>query len=808
MVKIKDYSTIEDASVDEEEVSDGYEYEEGIPDTAIIKDIPMKELLKASNVADLLDEKTLDDLAEQVVDSYKTDKASRSHREHSMTEAMNMALQLSEEKTFPWPNASNVIFPIITEAAITFGARAYPAIVRGDRIALGKVIGSDKGQPALDQMGQKIPILDEQGKRQPDPDNEGMPLFQMAGAGQKKKRAKRIADYMNYQLMEEIEGWEEDTDKLLTALPITGNMYRKIYFNTELQRPETSLVYPRHLIVNYKAKSLARAPRITEEVELYPYEIMERILNKTFLDFKFHVANEEDAPLSDTDQAAGLQADYDNPHLFLQQCRKLDLDGDGYPEPYIITVHKDKTKTVRIKANFDKDGITRNKDEQISKIKCEEYYVKYGFIPSPDGSFYDLGWGELLLSLSKTINATLNKMIDAGTLATTSQGFIARGFKVRGGDKRFKPAEFKVADTRGVPLREGIFQMQHPEPSNVLFQLLGLLIESAKSIASLKEVLAGEQIANQSGIAALTLIEQGLTGFKSIYKRVYRSVKEELRLLYRLNSLYLNEQEYFRVMDEEQAVARADFDLKSVDVMPAADPTIVTDMQRMAKAQFLDGYRDDPYFEPKKLRQKIFEYIGEDSEELIVDAPPTPEDPMIEIQKMVTQIEGLKAENQAKGLEMKAQKDAQEIQLKSAQAEHQANINQMQADSKAQADQMAIAIKTQEAQIKMEAQVHELELKRAEMSGKDAKTAAEVEKINAQILEIYAKIELAKQQAITTANEKQEKKESEKSEKAENQENMGAAIKPLAEAVKSLKSDKKKLEIKKHSDGSITGSIE
>ncbi len=611
-----------------------YEYEKSLRDDDVSEDIDINELINSPNIAEILDEDALTKLALDVIQTYEMDKNSRSHREKSMDEAMNMALQIQQEKTFPWPGASSVTYPLITESAITFAARAYPAIVRSEKIARGKVIGSDKGmpQPVIDPMTGQAAI---------DP-NTGQPAIQMVGAGEKKKRATRVADYMNYQLMEEIEGWEEDTDKLLTALPITGNMFRKIYHNAELERPECCLVYPRHLIVNYKAKNLQRAPRITEEVELYPHEIIERIRSGTYVDFEFDAANTQDSDLSDRDRSAELQSDWNNPHLFLQQYRKIDLDGDGYPEPYIVTVHKDKAKVVRIKANYHEDGIKKNKKGEIAKIKCEEYYIKYGFIPSPDGAFYDLGWGELLLSLNKTINATLNRLMDAGILANTSQGFLGRGVKVKGGESRFKPGEFKTVDTRGIPLKDSFVQIQHPEPSMVMFQLLGLLIESAKSLGSLKDVMAGEQVANQSGITALTLLEQGLTGFKSIYKRVYRSIKQELKLLYRVNSLYMDEEHYFTVMDEEQAVAKKDFDGKTVDVAPAADPTIVTDMQRMAKAQFLNDYREDPYFDGVKLREKIFDYMGEDSEGLIVRPPPPPEDPNVAFVK----VEQMKVENQ------------------------------------------------------------------------------------------------------------------------------------------------------------------
>ncbi len=707
----KNYNTPEDDSDGVIKVSKSdYDYQDALPDDQIEDDIDINELIDSNNIVEILNEELLTKLAIDVIQTYEMDKSSRSHREKPMSEAMNMALQIAEEKTFPWTGASSVIYPLISESAITFAARAYAAIVRGDKIVIGKVVGSDKGT--------QQPVIDATGNMVIDP-NTGQPAMQVVGAGEKKKRATRVADYMNYQLMEEIEGWEDDTDKLLTALPVTGNMFRKMYHNAELGRPEESLVYPAHLIVNYKAKSLARAPRITEEIELYPHEIIERIRSGTYIDFKFDSANTQDSELSERDSSAELQSDWNNPHLFLQQYRKIDLDGDGYPEPYIVTVHKDKSQVVRIKANYHEDGIKKNKKNQIYKIKCEEYYVKYGFIPSPDGSIYDLGFGELLLSLNKTINATINRLMDAGILSSTSQGFLARGIKVKGGESRFKPGEFKSVDTRGMSLKDAFVQIQHTEPSAVLFQLLGLLIESGKSLGSLRDVLSGEQVANQSGITALTVLEQGLTAFKSIYKRVYRSIKQEAKLLYRINSIYMDEEHYYTVMDDEKAIGRKDFTAEGVDVMPAADPTIVTDMQRMAKAQFLESCKDDPYFDQIKLRERIFEYVGEDNDGLIVQPPPTT-DPNMEYVK----VEQAKVENQR----LKHQSDQAIAVMENENKQKDLQIKQLMAQ-----------IKIAEAQSKLVKTNQEMGIAELEKE----KLAAEIDNIDSSTIKNLADAEAA-----------------------------------------------------------------
>ena len=698
---------------DENRQPDTYEYEEAKPDDNIDASLKLLDLIDYTNIADKLDEKQLLSISTQALEGYEIDKESRSHREQAMKDAMNMALNVDQVKNTPWPKASNVIIPLISNASISFAARAYPAIVKDDEVVAAKVVGSDEGVPVLDPET-KEPIIDpetvkpmqdpETGETVPDMSN-AQPMWKIP-PGAKEERGKRVADYMNYQFSEIMEEWEEDTDKLLNALPVVGNMFRKIYWDTEEERIKSHLVYPANLIINYNSRGIDRAPRVSEELEYYPHEIEEMIRAGLWLDGDWMTQeSQETEEQSERQEEAGKgYTDENAPHVFVEQLARFDLDGDGYGEPYIVMIHKGSKQVVRIVADFQKDGIIEGtgKNPKIKRIKAETYFIKYGFIPSPDGSIYDMGFGELLLHLNKTINTTVNQMIDAGTLSNNSTGLIGRGLRMKGGNIRLKMGEFQVVDSRGGAIKDNFVQIQHPEPSQVLFQLLGLLIDSGKELGSLRDILEGEQVANQSGIGTLALIEQGLTAFKAIYKRISRSIKKEIKVVYRLNQLYLNDDVYANVLDKPMQISREDFESDDFDIVPISSPHMVSDMQRLARAQYLDSLREDPYTNQIELRERIFRFAGiDDYEKLITEPPPQEEDPNTELSKMMIRLEEAKAELGERTRQDKANKDQADFQRDTMIAAHKAEIEEKTAAAKAMEAEHKIAEAARALDIKM-----------------------------------------------------------------------------------------------------------
>jgi chaperonin GroES len=621
---------------------------DGTPEYSLI------DLMQMDNIVSVLDEDALNKIGLDVIRNYESDKGSRAHREDKIEAAMNLALQIIKKKDFPWPNASNVCLPLITSAAMEFASRAYPAIIDDNQVAKGLALGDDTGLFR--------PVKGVDGKPIPDPNDQSKPAMEMVvKPGAKLERAHRIASHISYQFTEEEENWEEDTDQLLHMLPIVGCLFRKRYWDPMEKRSRSEIVFPQRLIVNYGTKSLSDAPVVSEEIELFPYEIQERIRSDAFIEFDYGLSNTKSEPISDrerTDEAGEAGADKENnPHLFIQQLCRIDLDDDGYPEPYIATVHKGTAKVCRLEANFREDRILTNVKGEIYKITPETYYVKYGFIPAFDGGFYDLGFGELLLGLNQSANTAINQMFDAGTMQNAGGGFIGKGLKLKGGAISIRPSEYKVVDSTGQKIAENVFQFQHQGPSLVLFQLLGLLIEMAKDIAGNKEVLAGEQVSNQAGITAMAHIEQGLTKFKAIYKRLHRAIKKELKIQFRLNSINLSDIEYQAFTDGMPHKVSEDYRMGDADVVPVSDPNSITSMQKMARAQVLDSYKDDPYVDPMECRRRIFSALGIEDQEKLLRQPQPQVDPAAEMLMVTAQAEMLKAKSMMFKAQMQAYKD-------------------------------------------------------------------------------------------------------------------------------------------------------
>lgn len=564
--------------------------------------------IKSKNIAPDLDDETLNKMGDRVVREYKIDETSRADWKEKTERAMELAMQVAKEKQFPWPKSSNVIFPLMTTAAIQFAARAYPAIVQNRNVVKGVVIGNDEGTPQMGPNGKPVTYPGEDGSPQ---------IAWQTPPGGKQTRADNIGEHMSWQLLDEQTEWEPETDALLHILPIVGCDFRKSFFAPGKGRNASMRVSAMNLVINYHAKSLELAPRLTEEIKYYPVEIEEMTRSDIWM--------KPEVPFGLPEKSDG---DDDAPHEFLEQHRWWDLDEDGYPEPYIITVHKQSQQVVRVVARYDADGIKfSNLTHKVVKIDPIHYYTKYDFLPNPDGGIYGIGFGQLLRPINEAVNTTLNQLIDAGTLANTGGGFIGKGLSMNAGSIRFQMGEYKVVNVGGGTVRENIVPMQFPGPSPVLFQLLGMLIEAGREVASIKDVLTGEtQNANTPATTTLAMIEQGLKVFTAIYKRIHRSLKSELNKLYRLNRIYGDQKSEYKVGDTWKTITKEDYVLGS-GVEPVSDPTMVSDMQRLGRAQFLMQFANDPNCNGHEIRKRIMDAANIDNIDkiLLQQAPPNPQ---------------------------------------------------------------------------------------------------------------------------------------------------------------------------------------
>lgn len=608
----------------------------------------IQEIVQNTNVAASLDEDTLTKIGNDVVEGYNDDKQSRSEWEKKAKEYFELALQVAKEKSFPWPKASNVKFPLVSIAAMQFGARAYPTLVP----STGKIV--------------QMRVL---GK---DPD------------GQKFQRAQRVSTHMNYQLTVQMEDWEEDYDKLLIMLPIIGVAFKKTYYDSSLRRNKSCLVLPQNLVVNYWTKSLEESFRITEVLYLTRNQVKERQLQEIYL---------EDVDLGDpvlevdTDNEKRdlkpVKVDQSTPYKILEQHTYLDLDDDGYFEPYIVTVDYHTAKVLRIVPRFKQENIDTNVDGDVVSIKADQYYTKFPFFPNPDGSFYDLGFGHLLGPINEAVNTLINQLVDAGTIRNLQAGFVGKGIQIRKGEQRFQPGEWKQVNAIGDDLRKQIVPLPSNEPSKVLFELLGLLIQSGKELASIAEIFVGKMPGqNTPAYTTKETVEQGMKLFTAIYKRVYRAQSKELKKLYELNRYYLDPEEYVSVLDEP--IQQSDYDAPPDDLIPAADPSASSNTEKLAKVEALAQLLPLGTINPMALTMRWLEAMDETQPEQLIIPPEQQQqkpDPKVEAEMAKTQIKQAESQHKMQMEELKMQleqqKQTMQIQLEKQKMEMQMQFEAM-----------------------------------------------------------------------------------------------------------------------------------
>ena len=501
------------------------------------------------------DDADLQTIGEQVWQGYEADEQSREAWLRRSQAAMDLAMQLQQEKTFPWVGCANVAFPLITIAALQWHARAYPELLGASEWVKCKTFGADP-------------------------------------EGKKMKRAQRISAHMSYQLSEEDSAWEEETDRGFLNEAIVGTIFKKSIFKASLGHNVSELVLAKDLVLNYFSKSVETSPRKTHLYPLTRNEIYERVKRGQFRDvlkedwYQQVVSPKEDLSKGvKADVRTGVQApaspDALTPFTALEQHVSMDLDGDGYAEPYVITILRESHSPVRIVTRFEWQHVEMRNNEVVA-IRALEHFTKYGFIPSPDGGVYDVGFGTLIGPLNESVNSAINQLFDAGTMATTAGGFLGRGVKFRGGQYSFNPFGWNRMDSTGDDLAKGVVPLPVREPSQVLFSLLTLLIDYTNRVAGTVDVMVGENPGQNTPKYNMQAMQQeGSRIYNAIFKRQWRCMKEEFQKLWVLNATYLPVEE---IDAGGVMVSREDYMGDPSAIRPAADPNLTSSAMRMEQA--------------------------------------------------------------------------------------------------------------------------------------------------------------------------------------------------------------------------------
>jgi len=586
--------------------------------------INIEDIINHYNVAELLDEKTLDLIGQRVVEDYDNDVNSRADWEDKYEEYLKLASQATETKNYPWPDAANIKYPLMTTAGLQFHARAYPALVPSLQIVQGKVLGAD--------------------------DN-----------GEKQDKSIRISRHMTYQIRDEMENWEEEHDRLLLTLAFTGCEFKKSYYDPEIKINQSVHVQAKDLVVNYWAKSIEKADRKTEKLHYSHNEILEFVRAGLFLDVDLNKTDTDspDKLRQAQDEIRGIKAppqDDSTPHLVLEYHGFWDIDGDQYKEPYIITVHYKSRKVLRITPRFQPSGISYNDRNEIQRIEADEYYTQYNFIPDPNGGIYGVGFGILLSPINETVNTTINQLLDAGTLSNLQSGFLSRSLRIKGGNIRLSPGEWKMLNATPEDLQRGVFPMPVNAPSAVLINLLQMMINAGERMSSTTDIMVGENPGqNQKATTSSIVQQEGQRVFTAIYKRIRRAMDKEFKKLFKLNSIYLPV-ELTRFNDEETGmpldITAEDYDLQNLTVIPSADPNVATEQQKMMKAKVLMDLIPTGGMNVYEVKRRLLEALEIPAIEMVLPNPAGPN-----AIPVPPPIDAVKEENEEKEREFRRQYD-------------------------------------------------------------------------------------------------------------------------------------------------------
>ena len=627
-------------------------------DNKKLTDIPLEELANHPNIAEVLEQRVLDTIGSQVTEDYRTDERSRTEWLVRYEKNLKLATQVQEKRSYPWPNSSNVKYPLLLNAGLQFHARAYPALIPAAGLVTSKIIGKDED-------------------------------------GIKRDRGERIAAHMSYQLQDQMEGWEEGMDRLLITLPFTGTEFKKTYFDNELGYNVSEHIYAKDLVVNYHAKTLNLAPRITQIICYSKNELVEKYRTGLFLECdESPVAHASNIPDDVQKESKGVAppgiVDSSAPIRVLEQHRYYDLDGDGYEEPYICTVTERSGKVLRIVAAYYQDEILRNEKEEVVYINRINYFTLFQFIPNPAGGIYGIGFGDLLGPLNHSVDTLINQLVDAGTAANLKGGFISRNLRIKGGTYRFRPNEWMNVNATGQDIKNGIFPLPVSEPSATLLTLLQYLVNAGERVSATTDMQVGDNPGqNQKATTSQIVQANGLKVFTAIYKRIRKALEQEFKKLFALNKLYLNPQEYFTIVSPTSRdmqtiqVQLTDYQTADVNIVPSADPHLASQELKLARAQYLVGMLQLGGFNEYEIKRRLVEAGDIERPDEVLPPPDSPNAPQPppnpDILKL--QLETIKEQNKERELEFRRGFDIEKLRVEAAQKGVELNIKAHQAQT-------------------------------------------------------------------------------------------------------------------------------
>ena len=556
-----------------------------------------------SNLAELIDERDLMDIASELTGQYEEDRSGRKDWEDAYVNGLELLGIKYEERDQPFRGSSGVTHPLIAEAITQFQAQAYKELLPSSGPVRTQIIGATN------------------------PEVE--------------KQSQRVSEFMNYQITTVMEEYDPEMDRLLFNLPIAGSAFKKVYFDDILDRAVARFVPADDLVVPYNASDLASASRITHVIRMDENDVRKSQAMGFYRDVELSPYESDDEILDKQRELSGIEKTSDALDCTILEIHtNLDLPGfenrhplddseTGIKLPYIVTIDEGSSKILSVRRNW-VEG-----DEYYHKAN---YFAHYKFLPGL--GFYGFGLLHMIGGLGRSATAILRQLIDAGTLANLPAGFKARGIRIRDADEPLSPGEFRDIDVPGGQLSQSIMPLPYKEPSQTLMQLLGFVVDAGRRFAAITDIQVGDGNQQAAPGTTVALLERGSKVMSAIHKRLHYAQRKEFKMLAKVFAESLPPVYPYNVVGAEASIKQQDFDDR-VDIIPVSDPNIFSMSQRMALAQTqLQLAQSNPEMHNLyEAYHRMYEAIGVQNIESILPPPPqpAPTDPAIENAKALIQ---------------------------------------------------------------------------------------------------------------------------------------------------------------------------
>jgi hypothetical protein len=552
------------------------------------------------NLAETVSEKALSSLAADLISDYEDDISARKDWMQTYVDGLELLGLKIEERSEPWEGACGIYHPLLSEALVKFQAETMMSIFPAQGPAKTKIIGKETQE--------------------------------------KKDAAVRVQEDMNYMLTEVMPEYRSETERMLWGLGLAGNAFKKVYYDSNLERPAAIFCPAEDVVVPYGASNLESADRITHVMRKTENEMRRLQVSG------FYVDEDLGDPVNSLDEVEkriaeqlGFRATTDDRYKLLEMHVNLDLEGfeheeDGKPTgialPYVVTIEKGTSTILAIRRNWI-DG-----DETYAK---RQHFVHYPYIPG--FGFYAFGLIHLIGAFAKSGTSLIRQLVDAGTLSNLPGGFKTRGLRVKGDDTPIAPGEFRDVDVPSGAMRDNIMPLPYKEPSQVLMTLLNQIVEEGRRFANTADLQISDMSSQSPVGTTLAILERTLKVMSAIQARVHYSLKQELGLLKVIIAEDTPESYDYEPEEGSRKAKRSDYD--NVDIIPVSDPNASTMAQKIVQYQaVLQLAQGSPQmYNMPLLHRQMLEVLGiKDAQKLVPMAEDQkPQDPVSENQAILMQ---------------------------------------------------------------------------------------------------------------------------------------------------------------------------